>query len=352
MIYTILNFLRNKRNINFNHFYKIMKVINFGKIKSTQIASILTALSIKKETSEEIAATAKVINDSYNFNIQNNNVMDLVGTGSDNLNFFNISTASSFVVAAAGSINVAKYGSKSISSYSGSLDLLNVLGIKLHLKKKDIRKCIKLLRLVFLMSEFKYKKKIRKIRMDIRIPTIFNIVGPLTNPIKPLKQLVGVYDKRLLTIFSKAFMKLGSKKTLIIHSKEGSDELSLNKSNYISELNNGKITNFLINPKKFFFKKLSLKFIQIKNVLQSLDIIIHSIKGKLCIAFDIILLNSGTALYVSGIVHNIHNGLELAKYILISGKAYTKLKKIVLFTKCLNKGKVCCNENIKKYFKL
>lgn len=338
MINTILNKLINKRNIKFNQFYKIMKVINFGKIKSTQLASILTALSIKKETSDEIAATAKVINDYYSFNIHNNKVMDLVGTGSDNFNLFNISTSSSFVVAAAGSINVAKFGSKSISSYSGSLDLLNVLGINLYLKKKDIRKCIKRLQLVFLISEFKYKKKIRKIRMDIRIPTIFNIVGPLTNPIKPFKQLVGVYDRRLLNIFSKVFMKLGSKKTLIIHSKEGSDEISLNKATYISELNNGKIINFLINPTKFFFKKNTLDFIQIKSVLQSLDIVIHSIKGHFCLAFEMILLNAGTALYVSGIVNNIHNGLELSKYILISGKAYKKLKTIVFFTKCFKKG--------------
>lgn len=338
MIYTILKDLINKKNIKFNKFYKIMKVINFGKIKSTQIASILTALSIKKETSDEIAATAKVINDYYNYNIINDNVMDLVGTGSDNLNYFNISTASSFVVASTGAINVTKYGSKSISSYSGSLDLLNVLGINLNLKKKDIRKCIKKLRLVFLISEFKYKKKIRKIRMDIRIPTVFNIIGPLTNPIKPLKQLVGVYDKRLLNILSKAFMKLGSIKTLIIHSKDGSDEISLNKSTYISELNNGKIKNYLINPKKFFLQKKSLYFIKIKNVLQSLDIIIHTLKGNFCIAFEIIVLNSGTALYVSGIVSNIKNGIDLAKYILISGKAYKTLKNIVFYTKYLNKG--------------
>lgn len=344
MIIKILKDLINKKNIKFNKFYKLMKLINFGKIKSTQIASILTALSIKKETSDEIAATAKVINDSYNKFIINYKFMDLVGTGSDNLNYFNISTASSFVVAATGAINVAKYGSKSISSYSGSLDLLNVLGINLNLKKKDIIKCIKHLSLVFLISDFKYKKQIRKIRIDIRIPTIFNIIGPLTNPIKPLKQLVGVYDKRLLNILAKAFMKLGSIKTLIIHSKDGSDELSLNKSTYISELNKGKIINYLINPKKIFIKKKSLYFIKIKNVLQSLDIIINSIKGNLCIAFEIILLNSGTALYVSGIVNNIKNGIDLAKYILFSGKAYKKLKKIVFYTKYLNKVKVYYNE--------
>ncbi|CAA3707593.1 Anthranilate phosphoribosyltransferase [Candidatus Portiera aleyrodidarum] len=338
MIYTILKHLINKQNIKFNNCYKIIKAIIFGKIKSTQISSILTALAIKKETSEEIAATAKVINDYYNYNMTNDNVMDLVGTGSDSVNYFNISTTASLVVAAAGSINVAKYGSKSISSHSGSLDLLNALGVNLKLKKKDIIKCITKLRLVFLKSEFKYKKKIRKLRMDLKIPTIFNIIGPLTNPIHPLKQLVGVYDKRLLNVLSKVFMKLGSNTTLIIHSKEGSDEISLKNSTYISELNNGKIKNYLINPNNFGIKNKTLDLIKIKNVLQSLDIIINSIQGNLGIAFEIIILNSGTALYVSGVVNNIKNGIELAKYILISGKAYEKLKTIVYFTKCLNKG--------------
>ncbi|CEL12481.1 Anthranilate phosphoribosyltransferase [Candidatus Portiera aleyrodidarum] len=339
MIYKILKTLIKKKNIKFKFFYKLMELIVLGKIESTQVASILTALSIKKENSAEIAATAKVINDFKKLNlIKNINLIDLVGTGSDNFNYFNISTASSFVVAATRAIKVVKHGSKSISSYSGSLDLLNVLGINLNFKKKEFIKCIKNIGIIFFILNSKYKKKIKQIRIEIHIPTIFNILGPLNNPIQPLKQLVGVYDKRFLNLIAKAFMKLGSIKTLVIHSKDGLDEISLKNSTYISELNKGKIKNYLINPKNFFMKTKLLNFIKIKNVLQSLDIIINSINGNFCLAFEIILLNSGTALYVSGIVNNINNGIDLAKYILFSGKVFKKLKELVFFTKNLRKG--------------
>jgi len=327
MIQEAISKLVNKQSLTQNQAEQVMNQIMDGKATDAQIAAFITALRLKSETIDEITAFAKIMREkSQTIRPKASYLVDTCGTGGDNSNTFNISTASAFVVSGAGAA-VAKHGNKSISSKCGSADVLAELGINIEMQPAQVEKCIEDIGIGFMFAPLfhpamKYASKARK---EIGIRTIFNILGPLTNPANAKSQLVGVFDEKLLMNIAKTLYNLGSRHAIVVNGN-GLDEITICGKTDVCELKNNKIDVYSINPIDFGFKLSSLDNIKGGSVSENAKIILDILNGSKGPKGDIVLLNAAAALLATDIVEDYRDAIELANYSIDSGNALKKLK--------------------------
>ena len=323
----------SKQNLNEGEMHDVMNSIMTGKTTDAQIGAFLVGLSMKGETIEEITASAKVMRAlATSVELSSNDyLVDTCGTGGDGLGLFNISTASAFVVAAAGG-KVAKHGNRSISSKSGSADVLEAAGINLNISPELISQCIEEIGLGFMFAPAHHSAMKHAIgpRKELAVRTIFNVLGPLTNPAKAPNQIMGVYDKSLVEPIANVLKGLNSRHVMVVHSEDGLDEFSIANSTYVAELKDNNISTYIIHPRDFGLEEGNLDSIKAENAEQSLALINEAFSGKKSVARDIIALNAGAAIYVSGLVSSFDEGVTQANQILSDGSAQDKLDAYIL----------------------
>lgn len=310
----------------------VMSDIMTGKTKDAQIGGFLIALSIKGETVAEITAAAKVMRSLASGVTVNKakHLVDTCGTGGDGLGLFNISTACAFVVAVAGA-QVAKHGNRSISSKSGSADVLEVAGVNLNMTPEQISQCVEKIGVGFMFAPAHHSAMKHAIgaRKALAVRTIFNVLGPLTNPAKAPHQVVGVYDKNLVEPIANVLKSLGSQHVMVVHSKDGLDEISIADDTYVAELKDNKVSTYTINPTEFGLPLGNLDDIKAQDANDSLVLIQKALDGKDGAAKNIIALNAGAAIYVSGVADSLQTGVDEAMQILNDGSAHQKLDDFV-----------------------
>lgn len=303
-----------------------------GQATEAQIACILTALKMKGETLDEITGFAAVLRDKANtISPDVDNYVDLVGTGGDCTYSFNISTTSAFVVAASG-LPVAKHGNRSISSKSGAGDVLEALGVNIAADPDVVKKCVEEVGIGFMFAPHfnPAMKYVGKVRKDLGFRTIFNILGPLSNPSRAKAMVVGVYTSKLTDVIAKAMMNIGVERAFVVSGCDNMDEITLTGGTTISEIKDGRVNTFTVTPEQFGFKRCGLDELQggdgTVNAGITKDILSGKEKGA---KRDIVLLNAGASLYVGGMADSIQAGIRLAQETIDSGKALKTLEALV-----------------------
>ena len=323
----------SRQNLNESEMHDVMNSIMTGQTTDAQIGAFLVGLSMKGETIEEITASAKVMRAlATSVELSSNDyLVDTCGTGGDGLGLFNISTASAFVVAAAGG-KVAKHGNRSISSKSGSADVLEAAGINLNISPELISHCIEEIGLGFMFAPAHHSAMKHAIgpRKELAVRTIFNVLGPLTNPAKAPNQIMGVYNKSLVEPIANVLKGLNSRHVMVVHSEDGLDEFSIANTTYVAELKDNNISTYTVHPGDFGLEEGNLNSIKAENAEQSLALINEAFSGKKGVARDIIALNAGAAIYVSGLVSSFDEGVTQANQILSDGSAQDKLDAYIL----------------------
>ena len=326
MIKETISKLVEERNLNQEEAEKVMTEIMDAMATDAQIAAFLTALRLKGETVDEITACARVMRQkAFAINPKAKFLVDTCGTGGDNSNSFNISTASAFVASGAGA-SVAKHGNKSVSSKCGSADVLQELGVKIEMPQKQVEKCIEEIGLGFMFAPLFHPamKNVSGIRKQIGIRTVFNLLGPLTNPANAKSQLIGVFDENLLGTITETAKNLGIKRVMTVNGN-GLDEITICGKTKVCELKNGRLDFYEINPEDFGLKLSSIENIKGGNAQQNANLIINILNGEKGPKRDIVLLNSAAALLTTGIVKDYKDALEMAAYSIDSRKALKKL---------------------------
>jgi anthranilate phosphoribosyltransferase len=331
--------LVNKQDLSTAEMKSIMHKIMTGQATDAQIGGFLVALRMKSETIEEITGAAEVMRAlSTPVTINSDYLVDTCGTGGDGANLFNVSTAAAFVVAAAGG-KVAKHGNRSVSSSTGSADVLEAAGINLNLTPEQVSRCINEIGLGFLFapahhSAMKYAIGPRK---EMGIRTLFNMLGPMTNPAGVRKQVIGVFSEALCRPFAEVLKRLGSEHVLVVHAHDGLDEITLAGKTFVAELKDGKITEYSIHPGDFGMAEQNLEGLIVSSSEQSYALIQGALgKSKdpvFCKARDIITLNAGAAIYVSGLASSLAEGMDRAADAIGSGLALTKISDLASFTR-------------------
>lgn len=322
------------RNLTIDESKEVMSIMLGGQATQAQIGSFLTALRIKSETLDEIIGCATVLKDkAEHINPKVDYYIDFVGTGGDGTNTFNISTTSAFVAAGAG-LNIAKHGNRAISSKSGSVDVLEELGINVMLEAKQVEKCVEEAGLGFMFAQVFHKsmKNVSQARKDMGIRSIFNILGPLSNPSDAKAQLIGVFNSDLTEPFAQAMRAMGVTRAMVVNGVDGMDEITTTSETVVSEIINGRIINYKITPEQFGIERaLSEELTGGDSKLNALITkdILSGTKGH---KRDIVVLNSGAALYIGGLAQNIEEGIEFSKESIDSGKALAKLQKLIDIT--------------------
>ena len=316
----------------------VMKLIMTGQATDAQMGAFLVALRLKGESVDEIVAAAQVMRElSSKVQLKNTkHMVDTCGTGGDGANTFNISTVSAIVVAAAGGI-VAKHGNRSVSSQCGSADLLEIAGVNLDLTPEQVGTCIDEIGIGFMFAPKHHSAMKHAIgpRKELAIRTIFNVLGPLTNPANSPNQVLGVFDKSLVEPLANVLKKLGSQHVLVVHSDDGLDEFSINSETYVAELKEGEISTYHVSAEQFGLSKASLSELKAENAKQSLDIIKSVLNGEKNAARDIVLLNAGAAIYAADLADSIQQGIEKAAAVIDNGDALNKLNQLVTTTSSL-----------------
>ena len=317
---------------------QIMRAIMGGELPGPMVAALLVALRSKKETPTEIAAAATVMRDfatAVNVN-DKSHLVDVVGTGGDGAHTFNISTASMFVASAAGA-KIAKHGNRSVSSKSGSADVLEALGVKLNLSATAVTQCIEQLGIGFMFAPNHHPamKNVVPIRKDLGVRTIFNILGPLTNPAKAPNIVMGVFHPELVVTQAKVLQLMGAEHALVVHGKDGLDEITLSGPTIVAELRNGQINQYEITPSDFGIALQSMESLKVADAQESKAIILNLMNNQSGPARDIVCLNAGATLYAANLVRSIAEGVQLANSTITSGKAKQKLEAFVALTQSL-----------------
>jgi anthranilate phosphoribosyltransferase len=323
------------REIFHDEMLKLMRMIMGGEMSPVMMAAILTALRVKKETIGEISAAAQVMREFAN-KVQVDggpHFVDVVGTGGDASHTFNISTASMFVVAAAGG-TVAKHGNRGVSSKSGSADVLEALGANIMLSPVQVAECIRELRLGFMFAPNHHPamKNVAPVRRELGVRTIFNILGPLTNPADAPNILMGVFHPDLVGIQVRVLQRLGARHAMVVYGKDGMDEISLGAATMVGELKDGQISEYEIHPEDFGLSMVSNRGLKVADALESKEMVLEALGGKTGTPAEIVTLNSAAALYAADVVASIDEGLELARKTIASGAARAKLDAFVQFT--------------------
>ena len=310
----------------------LMGLIMTGKLSSAQIASCLVAMQIKGAIPNEIAAAALVMREHSNkVSVKDSQyLIDTCGTGGDSLQTFNVSTISAIVAAAAGA-KVAKHGGRSVSSKCGSADVLEALGVDVNLDYKRLGQLVDTIDIGFMFAPNYHPamKYVASVRKELEVRTMFNLLGPLTNPASTSKQVVGVYSKELTTTFAEVLQKLGSKHVLVVHGEDGMDEISITGKTFVAELKDNVVKEYTIEPSMFNLKVASLEDIIVENPAHSKQMILDILSGRLSVARDITLLNAGAAIYISGLATSIKSGILMATEAIDQGKAMEKLNQLI-----------------------
>ena len=315
--------------------YKVMNTIMKGEVSPAQIASFLTGLRIKGETVKEITGFARAMRDKA-IHIEAKNgecLVDTCGTGGDGSRTFNISTAVAFV-AAGGGLSVAKHGNRSISSHCGSADVLEALGVNINLSPRRVQDCLQEVSLAFLFAPLFHPamKHAMVPRKEIGIRTIFNLLGPLTNPAGANAQVVGLYRGDLTHQIAEVLRSLGSRAAFVVHGEDGSDEISITGRTIVSELKKGSIEDYSLMPEEVGLKRTSLKTIRGGTPDTNANILLRIFQGESGPLRDAVLLNASAVFVAAGKVSSLRDGIEMAKESIDSGKAMRKLKELVQFT--------------------
>ncbi|MBP9217817.1 MAG: anthranilate phosphoribosyltransferase [Sterolibacterium sp.] len=327
------------REIFHDEMLHLMRQIMQGEISPLMVAAILTGLRVKKETIGEISAAAQVMRElSAKVPVASNaHFIDIVGTGGDGAHTFNISTAAMFVVAAAGG-QVAKHGNRSVSSSSGSADVLEVLGANIQLTPDQVGACITATGIGFMFAPTHHPamKNVAAVRREMGIRTIFNILGPLTNPASAPNTLMGVFHPDLVGIQVRVMQRLGAQHVLVVHGKDGLDEISLGAATLVGELRNGEIHEYEIHPEDFGLAMSSTRQLKVAGAAESKAMLLRVLDNEPGPAQDIVLLNAGAALYAADVVDTIATGIARAREALASGAARAKLEAFVAFTRAIH----------------
>jgi len=333
-IQTAINNVINNINLNREDMHSIMQTIMKGEATPAQIGGLLVALRIKGETVDEITAAAEVMRElATKVDVDKTNLVDTCGTGGDSSNTFNISTTSAFVVAASGA-RVAKHGNRSVSSKSGSADVLEAAGINIELDAEEVASCIDNIGIGFMFAPMHHSAMKYAIgpRRELGLRTLFNVLGPLTNPASAPNQVIGVFEKKWLNPLAETLKQLGSKHILIVHSEDGMDEISISAKTFIAELKDKEINNYEISPDDFDIKKFNINDLSVETIDESLTMMKSVLDNNDNAAKAIVSLNAGAAIYTSGISDSIKTGVDMAKNIIESGAAKKKFEMLIQHT--------------------
>lgn len=341
-IQTVINQLINHQDLTAAVMHETMTSIMTGQATDAQIAAFLVALRMKGETVEEIAAAAEVMRSlAVKVPVNSPVTVDTCGTGGDGAGIFNVSTASAFIVAAAGG-KVAKHGNRSVTSKSGSADLLEAAGVNLELTPAEVARAIDEVGVGFMFAVKHHGAMKYAIgpRREIAVRTIFNVLGPLTNPAQCKHQVLGVYDKKWLRPLAEVLKKLGSQHVLIVHSADGLDELSIAAPSYVAELKNGEILEYEITPEQFGLTRGSLDDIVVGSAAESLALIKKALKETESTAAQILALNAGAAIYAADLATSLANGVAMAQDLMSTGQAMHKFSEFIEFTRAIKREDV------------
>jgi anthranilate phosphoribosyltransferase len=327
---SIISKLLNGRSLTEEEATRAMTEIMEGRATPVQIAGFITALRFKGETVEEITGCARVMRYKAESVVPRTNYfIDTCGTGGDGSNTFNVSTAVA-IVAAAGGVAVAKHGNRSVSSSSGSADVLEVLGVNIQLAPEQVRQCIDDVNIGFMFAPAFHKsmKHAAAPRKELGFRSIFNILGPLTNPARPKGQLLGVYSPELISPVAHVLKNLGTLHAMVVHGNDGLDEITTTTSTRVTEVRRATVINYEINPEDFGIKPADIESLRGGNAAENAGIILSILKGCKGPCRDIVVINSAAALYVGGVANSIRQGIYMVTDILDSGKAYEKLEEL------------------------
>lgn len=330
--------LVERQNLTEDEMMAVMREVMSGGATEAQIGGFLVALRMKSETLDEITGAARVMRElATPVDIIADHLVDTCGTGGDGANLFNVSTAAAFVVAAAGG-KVAKHGNRSVSSSTGSADLLESAGINLDMAPAQVARCIEAIGVGFMFAPAHHSAMKHAIgpRKELGMRTIFNMLGPLTNPAGVKRQVVGVFNQALCRPLAEVLGRLGSEHVLVVHSEDNLDEISLAAHTHVAELRDGKVTEYRISPADFNIPARSMLGLQVGGAAESLEIIVDAFgprKRKAAAeAADLIAMNAGAAIYVSGLTATLAMGVAVAEDIIASGLANEKMKELAEFS--------------------
>ncbi|MBC8211140.1 MAG: anthranilate phosphoribosyltransferase [Gammaproteobacteria bacterium] len=312
----------------------VMRQIMTGEATASQIGGFLVGLRMKGETVDEISAAASVMRKlATPVETHSKNLVDTCGTGGDSSGSFNISTASAIVAAAAGA-HVAKHGNRSVSSKSGSADVLEAAGVKLDIDVVKVGACIDEVGVGFLFAQNHHSAMRHAIgpRREMAVRTVFNVLGPLTNPAGAPNQVIGVFDKDLVEPVARVLQKLGSRHVMVVHADDGMDEISISTCTFVAELKNGEVSCYQISPQDFGFETAELSTIRVDGVEQSLAMIRSVLSNQTGPALNIVCLNAGAAIYVSGLAESHQAGVEMAQQAIADGRAQKVLAHLIAKT--------------------
>ena len=320
------------QGIPYDDMVALMRQIMRGEVSPVLMAAILSGLRTKKETVEEITAAAQVMREyATQVEVSNKNyLVDTCGTGGDSAHTFNISTAAALVAAAAGT-SVAKHGGRSVSSKSGSADVLEALGVNLNQTPQQIALSIQEIGVGFMFAPNYHSamKHAAPVRRELGVKTLFNILGPLTNPAGAKKQVLGVFSVDLVETLAHVLQRLGSQHVLIVHGSDGLDEITITGKTHIGELKNDTIQSYTIQPEDFGFHSTPIQDIQVNDAEHAKAMLLSVLKNKSGAARDVVILNAGAAIYVAGVVDNLAAGITTAQKTIESGAALKKLHELV-----------------------
>ena len=340
-IQTAINQVINKQDLSGADMQSVMYTIMQGEATPAQIGGLLVALRMKGETVEEITAAATVMHNlSAKVSVDRPHLVDIVGTGGDGSNTFNISTTSAFVIAAAGGC-VAKHNNRSISSKSGSADVLEAAGVNIELTPRQVTECINDVGIGFMFAVRHHSAMKHAIgpRKELGTRTIFNMLGPLTNPAAVPNLLVGVYSNALVLIFAEVLQMLGSQHVMVVHSDDGLDEISIAAPTHVAELKNGNISTYSITPEQFSIETGDISDLKVSGVQESLDLMHAVLDNKPGPAKNIVLLNAGVAIYTADVTTDIETGIKKAEEVIANGTAKQKLNELIALTNDMTKVK-------------
>lgn len=329
----------DRRDLTSDEMAAVMRAIMTGSATPAQVAGLLVALRMKGETVTEIAAAAAVMRalappvdlDGLEY------LVDIVGTGGDRAGTFNVSTASAFVTAAAG-CHVAKHGNRSVSSRSGSADVLEAAGVRLELSADQVGRCVRELGIGFIFAPAYHSAMKHAIgpRRELGVRTIFNLLGPLTNPASVPNQVLGVFSADWLEPLAWVLHRLGSRHVLVVHSRDGLDEISIAERTDVAELRGGEVHRYSLCPEDFGLQRASLDAVQVAGPAESLDLIRRVLAGEPGPARNMVLLNAGAAIYVAGRTPSLAEGIAAAAQAIDSGEAKLRLERLAAFTQGLS----------------
>jgi anthranilate phosphoribosyltransferase len=333
-----INRLSDKREIFYDEMVDLFRQVMEGKVTPVQLSAILMGLHVKSESVSEIAAAAQVMREfSTKVNVaETAHLVDTCGTGGDKSHTFNISTTAAFVAAAAGA-KVAKHGGRSVSSSSGSADVLEALGVNLNITPQQVADAINQVGVGFMFAPnhhpaMKYAAPVRK---ELGMRTILNILGPLTNPAGAPNQVMGVFHSDLVGIQARVLKQLGAKHVMVVHGEDGLDEITLAGKTHVAELKHGFVTEYTIEPKQFGLDVSALDAIKATDKDVSKAMLLDVLNNKSGVAKDIVVLNAGAAIYVAGLANDLWGGVTKARDVIESGAARKKLDALVGLTQSM-----------------